>query len=88
LNRYSPVSSAVRRVKTKLQKDREFKARLEPNENSSLTGQTKTPVRDFAPNWNDGMLEYWKNGSWNTAILGKRSAEGRTNIKFKMNNIL
>jgi hypothetical protein len=32
------------------------------------------------------MLEYWINGFWNTAILGKCSA-GEA-IKSKMNNIL
>ena len=40
LNRYSSVSSAVRRVKTKLQKDRKFKTRLEHIENNILKGQT------------------------------------------------
>jgi hypothetical protein len=33
------------------------------------------------------MLEYWKNGSGDTAILGKWSTEGGT-IKLKMDNIL
>ena len=42
LNRYSSVSSAVMRVKTKLQKDRKFKDRLEHIENNILKGQTKT----------------------------------------------
>jgi hypothetical protein len=40
LNRYSSVSSAVRRVKIKLQKDRKFKARLESIESVILKGQT------------------------------------------------
>jgi len=40
LNRYSSVSSAVRRVKTKLQKDRKFKTRLEHIESNILKGQT------------------------------------------------
>jgi hypothetical protein len=40
LNRYSSVSSAVMRVKTKLQKDRKFKARLECIESNILKGQT------------------------------------------------
>ena len=39
LNRYSSVSSAVRRVKTKLQKDRKFKTRLEHIESNILKGQ-------------------------------------------------
>jgi len=26
--------------------------------------------------WNTGILEYWKNESWDTASLDKRSAEG------------
>jgi hypothetical protein len=34
------------------------------------------------PYWNGGMLEYWKNGSWDTVILGKWSAEGGA-IKLK-----
>jgi REP element-mobilizing transposase RayT len=42
LNRYSSVSSAVMRVKIKLQKDRKFKNRFENIENSILKGQTKT----------------------------------------------
>jgi len=40
------------------------------------------------PNWNDGMLEYWENGSWDIAILGKWCVEGGTNTKFKMDSIL
>jgi len=40
LNRYSSVSSAVMRVKTKLQKDRKFKDRLEHIESNILKGQT------------------------------------------------
>ena len=40
LNRYSSVSSAVRRVKTKLQEDRKFKTRLEHIESNILKGQT------------------------------------------------
>ncbi len=42
LNRYSSVSSAVMRVKIKLQKDRKFKDRLEYIANNILKGQTKT----------------------------------------------
>jgi len=42
LNRYSSVSSAVMRVKTKVQKDRKFKDRLEHIESNILKGQTKT----------------------------------------------
>jgi len=34
------------------------------------------------------MLEYWKNGSWDTAILGKWSAESGSNKKFKIDYIL
>jgi hypothetical protein len=30
--------------------------------------------RDFelgaSPNWNGGILEYWKNGFWDTGVLG------------------
>jgi chromosomal replication initiation ATPase DnaA len=40
LNRYSSVSSAVMRVKTKLQKDRKFKDRLEHIESNILKSQT------------------------------------------------
>jgi chromosomal replication initiation ATPase DnaA len=42
LNRYSSVSSAVMRVKTKLQKDKKFKDRLQCIENNilKLKGQT------------------------------------------------
>ncbi len=40
LNRYSSVSSAVMRVKTKLQKDKKLKDRLEHIENNILKGQT------------------------------------------------
>jgi chromosomal replication initiation ATPase DnaA len=40
LNRYSSVSSAVMCVKTKLQKDKKFKDRLECIENNILKGQT------------------------------------------------
>jgi len=40
LNRHSSVSSAVMRVKTKLQKDRKFKAPLESIESIILKGQT------------------------------------------------
>ena len=40
LNRYSSVSSAVMRVKTKLQEDRKFKDRLECIESNILKGQT------------------------------------------------
>ena len=43
LNRYSSVSSAVVRVKIKLQKDRKFKSHLECIKNNILKGQTKTP---------------------------------------------
>jgi len=32
---------------------------------------TPEPSKRLRPNWNGGMLEYWKNGSWDTAILGK-----------------
>jgi len=42
LNRNSSVSSAVMRVKTKLQKNRKFTDRLEHIENNILKGQTKT----------------------------------------------
>jgi len=42
LNRYSSVSSAVMRVKNRLQKDRKFKNRLEQIESNILKGQTKT----------------------------------------------
>ena len=42
LNRYSSVSSAVWRVKIKLQNDRKFKDRLEWIKNNILKGQTKT----------------------------------------------
>jgi putative transposase len=42
LHRYSSVSSAVVRVKIKLQKDRKFKIRLECIKNNILKGQTKT----------------------------------------------
>ena len=44
LNRYSSVSSAVMRVKVKLQKDRKFKDRLEYIANNILKGQTTTPI--------------------------------------------
>jgi chromosomal replication initiation ATPase DnaA len=40
LNRSSSVSSAVRRVKTNLQKDNKFKDRLEPIKNNILKGQS------------------------------------------------
>ena len=40
LNRYSSVSSAVMRVKTKLQKDRKFKDRLARIEYNIVKGQT------------------------------------------------
>jgi len=40
LNQYSSVSSAVTRVKAKLQKDRKFKDRLEHIESNILKGQT------------------------------------------------
>jgi len=40
LNRYSSVSSVVMRVKTKLQKNRKFKYRLECIEDNILKGQT------------------------------------------------
>ncbi len=43
LNRYSSVSSAFMRVKTKLQKDKKLKDHLEHIENNILKGQTKTP---------------------------------------------
>jgi hypothetical protein len=43
LNRYSSVSSAVVRVKIKLQNDRKFKGRVEWIKNNILKGQTKTP---------------------------------------------
>ena len=42
LNRYSSVSSAVVRIKTKLQKDKKLKDRLEHIKNNILKGQTKT----------------------------------------------
>jgi len=42
LNRYSSVSSAVMRVKGKLQKDRKFRNTLECITNNILKGQTKT----------------------------------------------
>jgi putative transposase len=42
LNRYSSVSSAVMRVKTKLQKDRKFKDHIEHIKSNILKGQTKT----------------------------------------------
>ena len=41
LNRYSSVSSAVVRVKNRLQKDRKFKDRLEQIESNILKSQTK-----------------------------------------------
>jgi hypothetical protein len=44
LNRYSSVSSAVMRVKMKLQKDWQFKDRLEYIANNTLKSQTKTPI--------------------------------------------
>jgi chromosomal replication initiation ATPase DnaA len=40
LHRFSSVSSAAMRVKTKLQKDRKFKERLEQIESNILKGQT------------------------------------------------
>jgi chromosomal replication initiation ATPase DnaA len=40
MNRYSSVSSAVMREKTKLQKDRKFKDRLKHIESNILNGQT------------------------------------------------
>jgi hypothetical protein len=40
LNRYSSVSSAVMRVKIKLQKDRKFKDRLARTEYNIVKGQT------------------------------------------------
>jgi hypothetical protein len=40
LHRYSSVSSAVMREKTKLQKDRKFKDRLKHIESNILKGQT------------------------------------------------
>ena len=40
LNQYSSVSSAVMRVKTKLQEDRKFKDRLEHIESNIFKGQT------------------------------------------------
>jgi len=40
LNQYSSVSSAVTRVKAKLQKDRKFKDCLEHIESNILKGQT------------------------------------------------
>jgi hypothetical protein len=46
MNRYSSVSSAVMRVKTKLQKDRKFKDRLKHIENNILKDQTKTPISE------------------------------------------
>jgi REP element-mobilizing transposase RayT len=42
LNRYSSVSSAVMRIKIKLQKDRKFRDRFKYIENNILKGQTKT----------------------------------------------
>ena len=42
LNRYSSVSSAVMRIKIKLQKDRKFRDHLQYIENNILKGQTKT----------------------------------------------
>ena len=42
LNRYSSVSSAVMRVKAKLQEDRKFKDRLECIESNILKGQTES----------------------------------------------
>mgnify|MGYP001818428965 CR=1 FL=1 len=42
LNRYSSVSSAIMRVKGKLQKDRKFRNSLECITNNILKGQTKT----------------------------------------------
>jgi hypothetical protein len=39
------------------------------------------------PNWNVGMMEYWKNGLWDTGLLGRWSAEGGT-ANLKMDNIL
>jgi len=42
----------------------------------------------FAPIWNVGMLDYWNNGSRDTAILGNLSAESGSNILLKMDNIL
>jgi len=41
INRYSSVSSAVMRVKTKLQKDKKLKDRLEHIENNILKSQKK-----------------------------------------------
>jgi hypothetical protein len=43
LNRYSSVSSAVMRIKTKLQNDKKLNDRLEHIENNILKGQTKNP---------------------------------------------
>jgi chromosomal replication initiation ATPase DnaA len=40
LNQYSSVSSAVMRVKAKLQKDRKFKNRLKCIESNIIKGQT------------------------------------------------
>ena len=44
LNRYSSVSSAVMRVKNRLQKGRKFKHRLEQIKSNILKNQTKTPL--------------------------------------------
>ncbi len=51
LNRYSSVSSAVMRVNTKLQKDKEFKARLECIESNILKGQTRTLNCGLGSDW-------------------------------------
>jgi len=34
-----------------------------------VKGAGKKQVSSLRPNWNGGMLEYWENGSWGTAIL-------------------
>ncbi len=40
----------------------------------------------FAHNWNGGILEYWKNGFWETGRLGEW--RNRLDDKNKMDNIL
>jgi uncharacterized membrane protein YkvA (DUF1232 family) len=51
LNRYSSVSSAVMRVKTKLQKDRKFKDRLEHIESDQKQKDFYLQLRDKVQNW-------------------------------------
>ena len=61
LNRYSSVSSAVMRVKIKLQKDRKFKNRFGNIANNIIKGQTKTwPLYSYN-SWNV-IIETTDNG--------------------------